>query len=112
MPGAGTLSDNLRAVAVFSEIQLLSPLLLQANCGAFLYLKVSYTHSSVHRCLEKCAWMVMMLIDREVDDEAKDKKKIPSLLKLTFSVHSVKNKCERGRFFLFFLLGSKHGTNG
>lgn len=48
-PGAGTLSDNLRAVAVFSEIQLPSPLLLQADHGAFLCLKVSYTHSSVQR---------------------------------------------------------------
>lgn len=49
MPGAGTLSDNLRAVVVFSEIQLPSPLLLQADRGAFLCLKVSYIHGSVQR---------------------------------------------------------------
>lgn len=51
MPEARTLSDNLRAVAMFSEIQLPSPLLLQAKCGAFLYLKESEGYSSVQRGL-------------------------------------------------------------
>lgn len=70
MPGAGTLSDNLRAVAVFSEIQLPTPLLLQADHGAFLCLKVSSTHSPVQRGQpEKRLWMAMLLIDRDVEND-------------------------------------------
>lgn len=91
MPGAGTLSDNLRAVVVFSEIQLPSPLLLQADHGAFLCLKVSYTHSSVERSQRsvygwRCWWLTealkMML---------KDEKFHP---RPTFLVCSDKSKCE------------------
>lgn len=93
MPGAGTLSDNLRAVVVFSEIQLPSPLLLQADQGAFLCLKVSYTHSSVQRDAREAS------LDGDADDWQRHwrwcwRMKNSISLRPTFPVCSGKSKRE------------------